>query len=215
MIGKSHWVGIGLLLLGLMTGCGSSERAALKAGAVGRGKYDDLVKLFPEFREFQKPRITDGVPDYSVAAMRNQRKGLKEYQNRLAAMDIKEWPVSQQVDYHIVRAEMNGLEFNHRVLRPWSKDPCFYLQSQSGAGPVIYGVLQIPRSLPLSKERLAEFSTQLKALPKIFDQAKKISSRAREISRQSPSGESNKKARSTRPWPIGCRDIIPNFGQMP
>lgn len=173
MIGKSHWVGVGLLLLGLMTGCGSSERAALEAGAVGRSIYDDLVKLFHEFREFQKPRITDGVPDYSVAAMRDQWKGLKEFQNRLAAMDIKEWPVSQQVDYHIVRAEMNGLEFNHRVLHPWSKDPCFYLQSQSGAGPVIYGVLQIPRSLPLSKERLAEFSTQLKALPKIFDQAKK------------------------------------------
>ena len=39
------------------------------------------------------------------------------------------WPVAQQVDYRLVRAEMNGLDFDHRVLRPWARDPCFYSRS--------------------------------------------------------------------------------------
>jgi hypothetical protein len=173
MSGKPYWVGIGFILLGLMTGCGPSEKTPVDAGPNAGSNHNDLIKLFHEFREFQKPRITDGVPDYSAAAMRDQWEGLQRFQNRLAAMDFRAWPVPQQVDYLIVRAEMNGLEFNHRVLRSWSKDPCFYLQSQSGAGPVIYGALRIPQGLPMSPERMTEFGTQLRALPKIFDRAKK------------------------------------------
>jgi Bacterial protein of unknown function (DUF885) len=172
MIRKVYRVAIGLFLFGLMSGCGSPGKGDIAADARGASRYDDLVTLFQEFREFQKPGIANGVPDYSAAAMKAQWQGLGQFQSRLAAMNVKEWPVSQQVDYHLVRAEMNGLEFRHRVLRPWSRDPCFYLQSQAGAGPVIYGALRIPENLPLSKEKLAEFSTQLRALPKIFEQAK-------------------------------------------
>ncbi len=77
-------------------------------------------------------------------------------QKRLAAMDISGWPVSQQVDYHIVRAEMNGLDFEHRVRRPWSRDPDFY--RVSGAGPRMYGFsgLRNPR-LPLQGDDIAKF----------------------------------------------------------
>ena len=36
------------------------------------------------------------------------------------------WPIPEQVDWHLVRAEMNGFDFNYRVLRPWARDPAFY-----------------------------------------------------------------------------------------
>lgn len=52
------------------------------------------------------------MPDYTAAAMDRQYRELGEYQRRLAAIDVSGWPVSQQVDYHLVRAEMNGLEAN-------------------------------------------------------------------------------------------------------
>ena len=136
------------------------------------GNYEDLLALFQEFRDFQAPAIMNGVPDYTANAMAAQWAGLKNFQNRLAAMDISTWPISQQVDYQIVRAEMNGMEFNHRVLRPWSRDPCFYLQSQAGAGPVIFGAVRIPRDLPMEADRLARFTTQIQALPEILNQAK-------------------------------------------
>ncbi len=155
----------------LLFSCSPSEDKA--ANVASSGDYEDLVALFKEFREFQKPKVTNGVPDYTTAAMEEQRRGLKKFQSRLAAMDIHGWPVSQQVDYHLVRAEMNGLEFYHRVLRPWSRDPVFYLPSQGGAGPVIRINLRIRDSLPLPEKKFDEFRKQLKAIPKIYEQAQR------------------------------------------
>jgi hypothetical protein len=60
--------------------------------------YADLVKLFREFREFASPKAVDGVPDYRAAAMERQKLGLKEYQNRLTAIDPSGWPIPQQLD---------------------------------------------------------------------------------------------------------------------
>ena len=33
---------------------------------------------------------------------------------------------SQRGDYRLVEAEMNGLDFFLRVLKPWARDPGFY-----------------------------------------------------------------------------------------
>ena len=151
--------------------CSSSEKEPTNFAT--SGEYEDLVSLFKEFREFHKPKMTNGIPDYSAKAMEEKKIGLKHYQDRLAAIDISTWPVSQQVDYHLVRAEMNGMEFYHRVLKPWSRDPCFYLPSQGGAGPVIRIDLRIPDSLPLPEDRIEQFRNKLKAIPVMYEQAKK------------------------------------------
>ena len=153
----------------LFSYCSSEDKATNVSRS---GEYEDLIALFKEFREFHKPKVTNGVPDYTTAAIEKQRRGLKKFQSRLAAIDIQGWPVSQQVDYHLVRAEMNGLEFYHRVLRPWSRDPCFYLPSQGGAGPVIRINLRIPEKPPLPEDKINEFRKQLKAIPGIYEQAK-------------------------------------------
>ena len=86
------------------------------------------------------------------------------YQARLAAMDISGWSVAEQIDYHLVRAEMNGLDFDHRVLRPWARIPSFYMmihpaQSDVPAheGPVLYGWIDTwTYDYPLSPEDAAE-----------------------------------------------------------
>jgi hypothetical protein len=138
--------------------------------------YDDLVALFNEFREFQEPTITNGVPDYTVAAMREKYTGLKEFQERLAAMTIDDWPVWQRVDYHLVRAEMNAVEFHHRVLKPWARDPGFYSMRQGDAGPSMnverFLSPLFDMQLPLSSEDEATAEATLEAIPKIFEQAK-------------------------------------------
>ena len=89
--------------------------------------HTDLLRLFADWRRFQPPVLVDGVPDYGPAAMAAQHRELRAYRDRLAAIDPSPWPIPQQVDYHIVRAEMNGLDFDHRVLRPWANDPAFYV----------------------------------------------------------------------------------------
>ena len=140
-------------------------------GISGRGDYDDLVQLFQDFRELQKQKMTDWVPNYTPAAMEEQRRGLLDFQKRLQAMDISDWPVDQKVEYHLVRAEMNGLDFYQRVLKPWSRDPGFYLQTQSGGGPVRFGALRV-NQIPFPDEDLEEAQAKLRALPVILEQAK-------------------------------------------
>jgi len=133
--------------------------------------YAALVDLLKEFHEFHRPIVKDGVPDYTPAAMKRQRRGLKKLQARLAAIDPGRWPVPRQVDYHLVRAQMNGLEFDHRVLRPWSRDPAFYVTTPFQFGPKMYGALGIPR-LPIAADRIEQFHVKLRAIPAILEQAK-------------------------------------------
>jgi len=133
--------------------------------------YGALVALFEEFRAFMKPTVTDGIPDYTAEAMQRQHRELKDLQRRLSAIDISRWPVSEQIGYHIVRAEMNGLEFNHRVLRPWARDPGFYCTIPRFE-ETMEGAVRIPRRLPIPEDRLQAFRAGLKALPRILAQAK-------------------------------------------
>lgn len=158
--------------------CGTEEEPPGVVSEVG--SYQDLLAFYQEWREFQKPAIQDGVPDYTAAAMKKQHADLMALQKRLAAFEIKEWPVSQQVDYHIVRAEMNGLDFDHRVLRPWSRNPCFYAVYYSSPsdvpaleGPWKYGTLCLWKyDFPLLEEDLARFQMEIRAVPKMLAQAK-------------------------------------------
>ncbi len=131
---------------------------------VGSSDHADLVGLFKEFREFDKPKVTNGVPDYTAAVMEKQYGELKTFQSRLAAIDPSGWPVSEQIDYHLVRAEMNGLEFKHRVLHPWSRDPSFYGN--------LTPRLRRSQELPLQGEALTGFRMRLQAIPEIIKQAK-------------------------------------------
>jgi hypothetical protein len=175
---KGRTVGIVFFTVLAIVIC-SSGKEEIKQ--VGTSKYQDLVSLFVQWREFQKPKIIEGVPDYSAAAMKEQFRGLKNLQARLASIDCSRWPVSQQIDYHLVRAEMNGLEFEHRVLRPWSRDPCFYAVINDSEPdvpareePEMYGCLQLWRlKFPLPEKDVADFRMKLQLIPKILEQARK------------------------------------------
>lgn len=123
--------------------------------------YKDLVSLFWEFRKFQEPTITNGIPDYSPAIMKLQYSKLQTYQDSLKAIDPTAWSVSDQIDYHLVRAEMNGYEFQHRVMKPWARDPCFYLD-------------QLPyfQHLSLDVDNVDALKARFQAIPELFHQAK-------------------------------------------
>src|SRR5262245_33671109 len=96
---------------GACSGAGGAEQAA--GGASRSTRYDDLRALFTDWRAFQRPKLADGVADYSAEAMTAQQRELPTYERRLDAIDRAGWPVSQQVDWQILRAEMSGLDFDH------------------------------------------------------------------------------------------------------
>ncbi|MEO1014854.1 MAG: hypothetical protein AAFX08_06640 [Pseudomonadota bacterium] len=142
--------------------------------------HDDLISLFKEWRALESPRLSDGVPDYTDDAVNEQRKELKKLQKRLGAFDIDDWPVSKQVDYHIVRAEMNGLDFNIRVLKPWARDPAFYQQAwtyQSDTpaheGPTNHALIELwTYDFPLSAEAAEKLTSELKTVRPLLAQAR-------------------------------------------
>ncbi len=161
------------------TGARATGRSQV-AGIASTSSYDDLLALFRYWREFQKPKVTDGVPDYTVAAMAAQKKELPSFQQRLAAINPNGWSIPQQVDYQILRAEMNGLDFDHRVLQPWVKNPAFYSmlflsQSDQPAreGPVISTAIEAWKyKYPLTRPDAVELASQIGTIPKVLAQAK-------------------------------------------
>jgi hypothetical protein len=94
--------------------------------AIAVSGYAQLVELFKEWRSFNHPKIVDGRPDYGASAMSAKAARLPQFRKRLKAIDRTGWNAAQTGDYRFVEAEMNGLDFFLRVLRPWSRDPGFY-----------------------------------------------------------------------------------------
>lgn len=139
--------------------------------------YNKLVTLFQEFREFYHPKKVDGIPDYTAIAMAEQFNKVQGFQQRLSGIVIDNWSVAQQVDYHVVRAEINGLVFEHRVRRPWARDPSFYLFSAAGAGPVAYGRPEVPH-LPMPRTDTAKYRRELQAVSGLLQQARENLSEA-------------------------------------
>ncbi len=86
-----------------------------------------LVTLFEQWRGFERPVMHGNVADYSSAAIGVKAAALPEWHGRLAAIDTRGWPINQLTDYKLVAAEMDGLDFQLHVLRPWARDPAFYV----------------------------------------------------------------------------------------
>jgi len=142
--------------------------------------YEDLEGLFKEWRAFENPPLLDGAPDYTAATFEKRWPEFKAIQAKLKAMDVQEWPIKEQVDYRILKAEMNGYDFNHRVLKPWQRDPAFYkslwmYRSDVPAheGPTHHGTTEIwTYDFPLSKESTDELLKDLAVIPSLNEQAK-------------------------------------------
>lgn len=89
--------------------------------------YNQLVLLFKEWRNFESAPITLDAPDYTVAAFEKRWPIFKDLQIQLKKIDTSGWSIPNKVDFTIVSAEMNGFDFNYRILKPWARDPAFLM----------------------------------------------------------------------------------------
>lgn len=154
------------------------------------GGYQDLLQLFADWREFERPPMRDGAPDYTAERFATAHAELADYQARLDAIDPSGWPVEQQVDWHLVRAEMNGFDFNHRVLKPWVRDPAFYQSIWTyksdvpgHEGPTHHAVLELwTYEFPLSADEEQRFLGDLRVIPPLMKQAQRnLTGNARDL----------------------------------
>ena len=129
--------------------------------------YQALITLNKEFLTFHQLPKKEGLLDYSRVAVEKQKQGLPIFFDRLRAIDPSQWPVSQKINYLLVKAQLNKLDFTHRVLRPWFRDPCLYVYAMRA---IAFAYER--EELPLSDEDLTKLHSQLKAVPSFLEQAK-------------------------------------------
>lgn len=189
-----------LLLLGIVAfACQSGEKdTPPETVSFTSNAYSDLVALFKEWRAFEAPPLHEGAPDYRAATFEKRWPQFQELQKNLKSIDTSAWPVEQRIDWMIVWAEMNGFDFNHRVLQPWTRDPAYYktvwtYKSDVPAheGPTHHAVLELwSYTFPLSSAERQRLLSDLAVIAPLNDQAKQnLTGNAKEL------------------WVAGIRDI--------
>jgi hypothetical protein len=160
--------------------------------------YVVLVSLFNDWRAFEKPPLRNGAPDYTVETFNKRLAGFKKLQSNLIAIDTTAWSVEHKVDWMIVWAEMNGYDFNYRVLKPWQRDPAFYKtiwtersDVPAHEGPTHHSIIDVWKyNFPLSVSDKNKLVEQLKVIEPLNEQAKlNLTGNAKEL------------------WIAGIRDI--------
>lgn len=184
------------VLLFLMFGCQPVSQDQTSESE--SSKYEGLVNLFQEWRSFEKPPLLEGAPDYSAATFALRRPAFEQLRQRLMVMNDTSWPVAQQVDWNIVRAEMNGYDFNDRILQPWVRDPAFYKSVwmersdvPAHEGPTHHAITELwTYVFPLTTEEKERLIHDLQVIPPLNKQAmQNLSGNARDL------------------WVTGIRDI--------
>jgi hypothetical protein len=150
----------------------------------------ELIQLFDDWRSFEQPPLQNGIPDYSQTSFDKRWPQFQALKARLENLPKEQWPTSQQIDWHILWAEMNGYIFNYKVLKPWERDPAFYKsiwtdQSDVPAheGPTHHAVTEVWQySFPLDQASSKKMVASIQIIPGLYAQAKKnLTGNARDL----------------------------------
>lgn len=114
--------------------------------------YDDVDRL---------ERPATWLPDYSAAALAKADEALKSLQQRLGAIDPKTLLQHDQINYLLLRSELERADFERHVLSAATRDPDFYVAQTAG---VVYNY--ILRPAPFGEARAAAVIRQLEQIPK-------------------------------------------------
>lgn len=180
----------------IMFSCQSTTTPSIEIAT--KTDYQDLVQLFKDWRSFETPPMLEGAPDYTKAGFQTRRPQFEQLQSQLLAIDTAAWSIPEKVDWMIVWAEMNGYDFNDRILKPWERDPAYYKSlwmSRSDVpaheGPTHHATTEIwTYDFPLADAARTQLIADLKVIPPLNDQAKQnLTGNARDL------------------WVAGIRDI--------
>lgn len=184
----------------LLIGCENTSRnsSASIESTYSSNDYQDLVQLFKDWRAFEKPPMKEGAPDYTKETFQKRRPEFLRLRASLGAIDTSGWPIDKKADWLIVKAEMNGYDFNDRILKPWERDPAYYkslwmYRSDVPAheGPTHHATTEIwTYEMPLNDASKKKLLADLSIIPALNQQAQmNLTGNARDL------------------WVAGIRDI--------
>jgi len=113
------------------------------------------------------------------------------------ALDVSGAPLPLRNDVRLIRAEMSGLDFDHRVLSPWTRDPAFYVtvfgeQSDQPAREAEWADAAVELwalKFPLSSSAERDLLAGLRVVPPLLGQAKKnLTGNGKDLWRMAPRG---------------------------
>ncbi|MDG1338074.1 MAG: hypothetical protein P8P23_04505, partial [Flavobacteriaceae bacterium] len=139
-----------------------------------------LEILFNDWREFEDPPSLNGAPNYTTQSFNNRIPEFRELRDRLNDIDKSTLDTQSKVDWTLIWAEMNGFEFNYRVLKPWERDPAYYKSVwmnrsdvPAHEGPTHHNVIEIWKySFPLTENDSKKLISELKIISPLNEQAK-------------------------------------------
>ena len=112
--------------------------------------YQSLTQLHKQWREFEQPPLFEGAPDYRSKTFDSRYQQFEAIRNQLINIKTDQWSIPNKVDWYILWAELNGYEFNYKILKPWQRDPAFYKSVWSyrsdvpaHEGPTHHGVTEL------------------------------------------------------------------------
>jgi hypothetical protein len=167
-------------------------------GAKSSADFSQLETLFTQWRSFEVAPLHDLAPDYRQKTFKKRHPKWAQFKTQLLAFDKSQWTVAQQVDWFVMLAEINGYEFNEKVLKPWQRDPAFYKQVwtyksdvPAHEGPTPHYVTELwGYSFPISPREQTRLTKDLSRIKPFHIQAKEnLTGNAKEL------------------WIAGIRDI--------
>ena len=173
---------VGLLCLPIMAGpaISAAQPIAAESDAPAVSSHAALVRLFEDWRRYVAPPMKGYLPDYGPAAMQRKAAELPAFRERLKSIDRSGWSVEEDNDFRLVEAEMNGADFNFRVLKPWARDPTFYANvfADWSDVPLHEGPYAEPHidlykfKYPLNAADQAKLTAMLAAVPSLLNAAR-------------------------------------------
>ena len=138
--------------------------------AVGPVELRALAQEFFVWRAVTQPATTDDVnrverpdgwvPDVSPEALLGEQQKLDAFRRRLESLEPQSWPLAGRVDYLLVRAALERVDWELNVLRSARRNPNFYVDQTLG---VVFETLVQPP--PFSEARARNLILRLESFP--------------------------------------------------
>jgi hypothetical protein len=153
---------------------------SLTVSAVSADDYKSLTQLFKQWRTFEHPPLFNNAPDYRTKTFDSRFQQFQSIRKNLLKIETTDWPIENKVDWHILWAELNGYEFNYKLLKPWQRDPAFYKSVwnhrsdvPAHEGPTHHGITELwTYQFPLSETEQQRLIADLSIIEPLNQQAK-------------------------------------------